>query len=110
MSKQKENGQDEKEKKEHFMNALSNYGGVLAILDRFESEGIPHNYNAPVPDNWQEDNLILLGEYLEMLNLSEHEKRIFRDSNEGLIRRYGVEVVWKARRIYAAEILFIRDF
>jgi hypothetical protein len=56
-----------KSTREHFRNAISNYGGVMDILAQWEEEEIPHNNNAPVPENWKEGPLLLLSEYLEML-------------------------------------------
>lgn len=100
----------EEEKREHFKNALSNYTGVMDILDRFDDEGIVHNDSIELPGNWEQENLLLLGEYLNILDLTENEKRIYRKNTFEIIERNGAEYVWKIRRRLAAEIIFLRHF
>ncbi|MBN2180142.1 MAG: hypothetical protein JW743_12040 [Deltaproteobacteria bacterium] len=101
---------DNKEKKRHFQNALSNYSGVLSVLDAYDRDGLVHDENAPVPDNWESDPLLLLGEYLDCLDIPEGSKRVLRESTLELVERYGVESVWKDRRRYAAETEFVLNF
>ena len=100
---------DGSEKEIHFKNALSNYSGVRQILDDWE-EKVTHHTNAPVPENWEQDPFLLFGEYLEVLKLTEQEKRVYRETLLKLIERYGVEEVWGSRCRYAAEIEFLRNF
>jgi len=101
---------DDEKKREHYMNAWSNYSGVLNIIQRMEDEGIHHDYNAPVPEGWEQEPMLLLGEYLERLNLTDSEKLYYGKTQLKLVQRYGVEDTWKYRRRYAAEIEFVRFF
>jgi hypothetical protein len=98
------------EQEKHFKNALSNYVGVLDILARFDNDGIVHNSEAQLPLNCEQENLLLLGEYLAVVNLTENEKKVYRESTSDLISRNGVQWVWQNRRKLAAEIIFIRHF
>jgi len=100
---------DDSEKEIHFKNALSNYSGVIQILDEWEGK-VEHNYNAPVPENWEQDPIVLFGEYLKILELPEEEKIWIRNLQLELIERNGVEEVWGSRCRYAAEIEFLRNF
>jgi len=101
---------DDEKKREHFQNAMSNYGGVLNIIQRMEDEGVHHDYNAPVPEGWEHEPMLLLGEYLERLHLTKGEKKYYGKTQLELVQRYGVEHTWKYRRRYAAEIEFVRFF
>lgn len=100
---------EDNEKKRHFKNAMNNYLGVMRVMDRYHEE-IVHDHDAPVPENWADDPLLLLGEYLDALVIPEEMKVGFRRSTLELVERNGVEAYWKARRRYAAEIEFIIDF
>jgi len=100
---------EDDDKKKHFQNALSNYSGVMSIIDRYDDE-VVHDYNVPVPDNWIDDPLLLLGEYLDVLDIPEGMKDAFRANTVELVERYGVEDVWKTRCRFAAEIEFIINF
>jgi hypothetical protein len=64
---------EDEERERHFRNALSNYTGVLANLDEWDQK-ISHDDSAPVPEGWEEDSVLLLGEYLQILNLTDTEK------------------------------------
>ena len=97
------------EYEKHFRNALSNYMGVLSAADRLFGE-IPFDPSEPVPGNWEDDPLVLLGQYLEPLNLTAAEKREERESLRSVIASHDAEWVWKNRRRLAAEIEFVRDF
>lgn len=97
------------EYEKHFRNALSNYVGVLSTADKLFGE-IPFDPSEPVPDNWEDDPLVLLGKYLEPLNLTVTEKKKERDSLRDMIARHDAEWVWKNRLRLAAEIEFIRNF
>jgi hypothetical protein len=102
-------GSNKEEYEKHFKNALSNYTGVLGILDNWEME-IPHRSEEPFPANWKDEPLLLMGEYLEVLNLTEDEKKPYRESTLELIKSNGPHWVWENRRRLAAEIEFIRNF
>jgi len=101
---------DDEKKREHFRNAMSNYLGVMNIIHRMEDEGIHHDDNAPVPEGWEDEPLLLLGEYLEQLNLTESEKKYYGKIHLKIVQEDGVEDTWKYRRRYAAEIEFVRFF
>ena len=58
--------------KEHFKAALNHHDSILIILDRFQLD-IPYDDNERFPEDWTEDPLLLLGQYLEILELSEAE-------------------------------------
>jgi len=100
---------EDDDKKKHSQNALSNYSGVLDIIAHYRTE-VVHDYNAPVPDNWIDDPLLLLGEYLNGLTIPEEMTASFRANTVELVERYGVEEVWKTRCRFAAEIEFIINF
>ena len=93
--------------KEHFKKALNNYESVLIILDRFELE-LPYDENESFPDNWPEDPLVLFGQYLEILELSETEEDEFRVSAAEFVESNGAEWFWDNRMRLAAEIEFVR--
>jgi len=93
--------------KEHFREALNHYESILVILDRFELE-IPYDDRESFPENWQEDPLLLLGQYLEILDLSETEADEFRQSTSEFVESNGAEWFWGNRMRLAAEIEFVR--
>ena len=97
------------EREKYFRNAFSNYMGVLSTADKLFGE-IPFDPSEPVPDNWEDDPLILLGKYLEPLNLTAREKRKQRDDLRDIVASHDAEWVWKNRFRLAAEIEFIRNF
>ncbi|MGD0276181.1 MAG: hypothetical protein ABSB79_09020 [Syntrophales bacterium] len=99
----------EDERKEHHRNAFNNYLGVMAILAQWEGK-VEHDDNEPLPLGWESEPLLLLGDYLHLLNLNECEKKTFRESTLEMVERYGVESVWQCRMRYAAEIQFIQTF
>ena len=90
----------------HFKNALSNSLGVLSAFDRFPKP----DPNRTIPENWQSDPLLLLGEYLDLLNMSEEEKREYRASTRRFVEERSVDYVWGIRAWFAAEIEFLRTF
>ena len=79
---------DEEEKREHYRNAVSNYSGVLAIMDRWKDK-VVHGPNEPLPTGWESEPFLLLGNYLSLLNLNEHEKQVFRESTLAMVERHG---------------------
>jgi hypothetical protein len=93
--------------KEHFKEALNHYEGVLVILDRFELE-LPYDDNESFPENWQEDPMVLFGQYLEILELSQTEEDEFRCSVIDMVESNGAEWLWSNRMRLAAEIEFLR--
>jgi hypothetical protein len=93
--------------KEHFKKAPDNYESVLGMLDQFELE-LPHDDNESFPEDWPEDPMVLLGQYLEILELSEIEEDEFRCSVNDLVESNGAEWFWGNRMRLAAEIEFIR--
>jgi len=93
--------------KEHFKEALNNYESVLVILDRFELV-LPYDDNESFPENWQKDPMVLFGQYLEILELSETEEDEFRISAAELVESNGAGWFWGNRMRLAAEIEFIR--
>ena len=92
--------------KEHFAEALNHYESVLVILDRFELELSFDVYEA-FPEDWPEDPLLLLGQYLKILEFSETEEKEFRISAADLVESNGAEWVWGNRMGLAAEIEFL---
>jgi len=101
---------NDKEHEGHFRNALSNYGGVLDILAQFDGKEIIHNPGTELPGNWEQEHFLLYGEYLDILNITENEKQVYRESTAELIDRNGAQWFWQNRRRLAAEIIFIRHF
>ena len=101
---------EEEDYKEHLKNALSNYEGVLNFLDTFNDAGIAHNPSTHLPSNWEQDHLLLLGEYLDILDLTDEDKIVVLQFIARLIEKDGAMCVWQTRRNFAAEILFTRDF
>jgi hypothetical protein len=95
--------------KEHFREALNHYESILTILDYFELE-LPYEAYESFPENWKEDPLLLLGQYLEILNLSQTEADEFRLSATELVENNGAQWFWANRMRLAAEIEFIRRF
>jgi hypothetical protein len=95
--------------KEHFQEALNHYESILIILDRFQFE-IPHDDNERFPEDWTEDPLLLLGQYLEILELSEAEAEAFRLITMEFVEANGSEWFWGNRMRLAAEIEFVRRF
>ena len=95
--------------KEHFKGTLNHYESILTILDYFELE-LPCDAYESFPENWQEDPLLLLGQYLEILDLSETETDEFRPSAAELVEYNGAQWVWGNRMRLAAEIEFVRRF
>ncbi len=91
--------------KEHFAEALNHYESVLVILDRFEMELSFDAYES-FPEDWPENPLLLLGQYLEILELSETEEKEFRISATELVESNGAEWFWGNRMRLAAEIEF----
>jgi hypothetical protein len=95
--------------KEHFKEALNHYQSILTILDYFELE-LPCDAYESFPENWEEDPLLLLGQYLEILNLSKTEAEEFRLSAVELVDCNGAQWLWGNRMRLAAEIEFVRRF
>ena len=95
--------------KEHFREALNQYESILTILDYFELE-LPYDAYESFPKNWQEDPLLLLGQYLEIPELSETEADEFRLSATDLVESNGAQWLWGNRMRLAAEIKLIRRF
>jgi hypothetical protein len=93
--------------KEHLKEALDHYESVLVILDRFELE-LPYDDNEFFPEDWPEDPLVLFGQYLEILALSETEEDEFRYSVIDMVESNGAEWFWGNRMRLAAEIEFVR--
>jgi hypothetical protein len=93
--------------KEHFSEALNHYESILIILDLFELE-VPYDDNESFPENWAEDPLLLLGQYLQILELKETEAYEFRLSATELVEYNGADWFWSNRMRLAAEITFIR--
>jgi hypothetical protein len=93
--------------KEHFREALNHYDSILIILDQFEME-IPYDDTESFPENWAKDPLLLLGQYLAILELSEREADDFRLSITESIETNGSEWFWGNRMRLAAEIEFVR--
>jgi hypothetical protein len=91
--------------KEHFKEALNNYESILVILDQFELE-LPYDDNESFPENWPEDPMVLLGQYLEILELIETEEDEFRCSVNDLVESNGAKWFWGNRMRLAAEIEF----
>lgn len=101
---------DETEHKKHFKNALSNYSGVLAILDRFDDEQIAHSPSKELPADWEQNHLLLYGEYLAMLDPSGADKGFLQKGTDLLIEEKGARWVWDNRRRLTAEQIFLRTF
>jgi hypothetical protein len=99
----------DEERRRHFMNALSNYTGVMNVLDRYEKE-VEHNSEEVFPENWPEEPLLLLGQYLKVLDITEIEKADYNQSTVKLATENGAQWVWENRRRLAAEIEFLRTF
>ena len=95
--------------KEHFKAALNRYESILIILDQFELE-LPYDDNEPFPENWPDNPLLLFGQYLEILELSETEADEFRLSAAEFVEGNGAEWLWGNRMRLAAEIELIRRF
>jgi hypothetical protein len=95
--------------KEHFLAAKNHYESILIILDRFQLE-IPYDDNERFPDHWLEDPLLLLGQYLEILNLSAREGEEFRLITYEFVEANGPEWFWGNRMRLAAEMEFARRF
>jgi hypothetical protein len=95
--------------KEHFRAALNRYESILTILDQFEFE-LPYDDNESFPENWAEDPLLLLGQYLEILELTQMEADEFRLSASEFVECNGAQWLWGNRMRLAAEIEFIRRF
>ena len=69
---------------------------------------IPYDDHEPFPENWTEDPLLLLGQYLEILELSEREAEEFGPSTAELVESNGAQWFWGNRMRLAAEMEFIR--
>jgi hypothetical protein len=95
--------------KEHFKEALNHYESVLVILDQFELE-LPYDDNESYPENWPEDPMVLFGQYLEILELTQTEEDEFRISAAELVESNGAQWLWGNRMRLAAEIEFVRRF
>ena len=95
--------------KEHFREALNHYESILTILDYFELE-LPYDAYEAFPENWAEDPLLLLGQYLEILGLGKTEADEFRLSATDLVESNGAQWFWGNRMRLAAEIEFVRRF
>jgi hypothetical protein len=93
--------------KEHFREALNHYESILTILDYFELE-LPYDAYVSFPGNWSEDPLMLLGQYLQILELSKAEADEFRLSAAELVECNGAQWLWGNRMRLAAEIEFVR--
>lgn len=93
--------------KEHFLGALNHYESILTILDYFELE-LPYDAYECFPENWEEDPLYLLGQYLPILELSKMEADEFRLRAIELVENNGAQWIWGNRMRLAAEIEFIR--
>lgn len=99
---------EEEERRKHFQNAHSNYLGVLRILEGFKGE-IPHAEER-FPENWQEDLLLLMGQYLKLLNLDGDGEDSLRKSISEMVKNKGARYVWENRLRLAAEIEFLNTF
>ena len=95
--------------KEHFLEALNHYESILTILDYFQLE-LPYDAYESFPENWEEDPLTLLGQYLAILDLSKIEADEFRRSTAELVECNGAQWLWSNRMRLAAEIEFVRRF
>ena len=78
-------------------------------LNKWEKE-ISHRPDEPFPTNWSDEPLLLMGKYLEVLNLTDDEKIPYRKFTLNLIEHNGPQWVWENRERMAAEIEFIRNF
>jgi hypothetical protein len=94
--------------KEHFEEALNHYESILTILDYFELE-LPYDVYESFPENWAEDPLYLLGQYLPILELSKMEADEFRLRATELVESNGAQWMWSNRMRLAAEIEFVRS-
>jgi hypothetical protein len=95
--------------KEHFREALNHYEIILTILDYLELE-LPYDAYESFPENWEEDPLLLLGQYLDILDLNKSETDEFRLSTAELVESNGAQWLWGNRMRLAAEIEFVRRF
>jgi len=97
---------EEKERRRHFKNALSNYEPILALgggdlgkrLEKAD-EGLSFP-TSPI------DPLEYLGN-IDPLGLTESEKNSVRYTNRKLINQYGARHVWDSRFRYKLEIEYI---
>ncbi|MBI4764728.1 MAG: hypothetical protein HY787_09005 [Deltaproteobacteria bacterium] len=95
--------------KEHFQEALNHHDSILIILDRFQLE-LPYDDHERFPENWMDDPLLLLGQYLEILDLGDMEAEKFRLITYEFVEANGPEWFWGNRMRLAAEIAFVRRF
>jgi hypothetical protein len=95
--------------KEHFSEAVNHYESILTILDYFELE-LPYDAYEGFPENWAEDPLYLLGQYLTILELSKMEADEFRLRTIELVENNGAQWIWSNRMRLAAEIEFVRRY
>ncbi len=92
--------------KVHFKETLNHYESILIILDRFKPE-IPYDVNESFSENWSKDPLLLLGQYLQILNLSKTEADEFRQRVTEFVESNRAQWFWINRMRLAAEIEFV---
>lgn len=93
----------------HFHKALSNHNSVLAILDGFQLE-FPYDDDDPLPTGWLSDPLLLLGDYLDLLEFTETQRNDYRIIVSDVAESKGYQWVWGNRLRLAAQIEFIIKF
>ena len=80
---------------------------MLSILDDWKGRPEKEEH---FPEHWQEDSLALMGQYLDWIDLDEHEKRHYRTSTMEMVDRNGALRVLENRMRLAAEMEFLQNF